>query len=127
MYRVDITHTQDYSFKVKSKDYEFVIDSKGISGVTPPDTLLAGLASCVGVYIRKYAEGAKLKIENFSISVEGDLCKEPPARFKEINVSVDLKGFILDQRRKKSFLEFIKNCPVHNTLESHPEIKISVI
>jgi uncharacterized OsmC-like protein len=126
MYRVDVTHTQDYSFTVKSKDYEFVIDSNGAAGITPPDALLASLGSCVGVYVRKYAEGAKLKIENFSIRVEGDLCKEPPARFKEINISIDLKELILDERRKKSFSEFIKNCPVHNTLESHPEVKISV-
>jgi uncharacterized OsmC-like protein len=125
MYRVDIVNTGDYSFKIKSRDYEFTVDIKG-KGITPPDTLLASLGSCVGVYIRKYTEGAKLNLDNFTITVEGDLTKEPPWRFKEINVSIDLKGLNLDERRKKSFLEFINNCPIHNTLELNPDIKVTI-
>lgn len=82
MYRVDIANSGDYLFKVKSQHYEFVVDIKD-KGITPPDTLLASLGTCVGVYIRKFAEGTKAAIRDFSISVEGELCKETPVRFKE--------------------------------------------
>ncbi|MFH1867465.1 MAG: OsmC family protein, partial [Candidatus Omnitrophota bacterium] len=104
----------------------FTIDTKG-SGVTPPDTLLASIGSCLGVYIRKYAEGAKLDIREFGIRVEADFTSEKPARFKDITVIIDLKGFELDERRKRSFLEFIKNCPVHNTLKSDPSVRIDIV
>ncbi|MBU1090571.1 MAG: OsmC family protein [Candidatus Omnitrophica bacterium] len=57
MYHVDIVNTGEYAFKVKAKDYEFVMDPRG-KGVTPPDALLASLGTCIGVYLRKYAEGA---------------------------------------------------------------------
>lgn len=126
MYRVDIVNSRDYVFNVKSKDYEFVVDTKG-AGVTPPDTLLASLGSCIGVYIRKYAEGAKLTLGEFALSVEADFSKEQPVCFRSINVSIDLKGAALDERRKIALLEFIKNCPVHNTLKLNPQIEVGIL
>lgn len=126
MYRVDIINSGDSSFKVKSKDYEFIVDTKG-KGVTPPDALLASLGACMGVYIRKYAEGAELALGEFAISVEAEFCKEIPIYFKTINICIDLKGIKLDECRQKVMLEFIKNCPVHNTLKNNPLIEIKII
>ena len=126
MYRVEITHTQDYSFKVKAKDEEFTVDIKG-KGITPPDTFLAGLGTCIGVYIRKYAEGAKFNLSDFSIVVDAEFSPEPPTRFKNINVSLDLKGAPLDSRRQAGLLEFVKNCPIHNTLKGNPQINLKIV
>ncbi|MCX5702974.1 MAG: OsmC family protein [Candidatus Omnitrophica bacterium] len=125
MYHVDIVNAGEYSFKVKSKDYEFLVDTKG-KGITPPDTLLASLGACVGVYLRKYAEGVKLMLPEFSISVDADFSKEAPICFRKINVSVDLKGMQLDDRRLKAMHEFVKNCPVHNTIKNNPEVEIKI-
>ena len=127
MYKIDITHSKDYLFEVKSAGFEFEIDAKGKTGVTPPDVLLASVGSCLGVYIRKYAEGAKLDLSGFKIGVEAEFAKEPPLSFKLINVTIDLKGAKLDERRQKALLEFIKNCPVHNTLKANPEVGIKLI
>lgn len=125
MYRVEVSSEGAYKFNVKSKDYEFLVDVNG-KGVTPPDALLASLAACVGVYIRKYADGAKLDLGDFTVSAEADLGKAPPYYFRQINVAVDLKGKELDERRKKALLEFIKNCPVHNTLKNDPVVNIAL-
>ncbi len=126
MYRVEVTGNPDSSFKVKSADYEFIIGLKGKS-INPPDTLLASLASCVGVYIRKYCEGSGLTLNNFSVTAEAEFCQDKPMGFKEIGVSIDLKGAELDERRKKAPLEFIKNFPVHNTLHMNPVVDIKII
>jgi len=126
MYAAEIKHLKDFSFSVNSSGCEFVIDAKGKDGITPPDTLLAALASCIGVYIRKYSEGSKLGLENFSVHAEAEFSKEPPMCFKEIKVSIDLKGAKLDDRRLKALVEFIKNCPVHNTLAAHPSVEIKI-
>ena len=125
MYKVKVSNEDGFKFNVRSGDYEFSIDAGG-KGVTPPDALLASVGSCIGVYIRKYADGAKLAIKDFTISVEADLGKEPPYRFRRIDVAIDLKGAELDDRRKKAMLEFIRNCPVHNTLKNNPEINIAL-
>ncbi|MFA4887982.1 MAG: OsmC family protein [Candidatus Omnitrophota bacterium] len=125
MYHVDITNSGDYSFKVKAKGYEFMVDAKG-NGMTPPDTLLASLGTCVGVYLRKYAEGAGLLLPEFSVSVGAEFSKEAPVFFKKIQLNVDLKGAQIDERRLKAVHEFIKNCPVHNTIKNSPEVEIKI-
>jgi putative redox protein len=120
MYQVNISNHGDYKFDVASKDYQFVVDIKG-KGVTPPDAFLASIGSCIGVYIRKYAEGTRLDIKDFDISVQAEFTKDAPIRFARIDVAIDLKGANIDERRKAALLEFIKNCPVHNTIKNNPE------
>jgi len=126
MYSVEVNNITGYLFKAKSKDYEFDIDVKG-KGISPPDVLLASLGSCIGVYTRKYLEGAKLEPTGFQIKIKGELCQESPVRFKEIEISIFLKGIDLDERRKHALLEFVRNCPIHNTLEYKPMINIGLI
>jgi uncharacterized OsmC-like protein len=123
MYHVEIINTGASVFQARSKDSEFTIDTTG-KGMTPPDALLASLGSCVGVYVRKYAEGAGLTIGEFSVTVDADLSKEAPVSLRTISVRVDLKGAQLDERRKRALLEFVKNCPIHNTLKSDPVVDI---
>lgn len=126
MYQVDIVHKKEMVFQATSPGGSFLIDASAREGVTPPDVVLAGLASCVGVYIRKYALGASLALDNFNVSARAEFTKEPPFCFKEIQVSVDLGNASIDERRKKSLVEFIKNCPVHNTLKNNSSVTIEV-
>jgi len=126
MYHVDVFNLGEQAFKITSKDAEFVVDTKG-KGITPPDALLASLGSCIGVYIRKYAESSKLDLGNFSLTVDAELSKDPPVAFQEIKVSLDLKGLVIDERRKKALLDFVDNCPVHNTLRVYPRVEIKII
>ncbi|MBU0606109.1 MAG: OsmC family protein [Candidatus Omnitrophica bacterium] len=126
MYKVKVSNEGAYKFNVRSGDYEFSIDASG-KGITPPDALLASVGSCIGVYIRKYVDGAKLAIKDFTVSVEADFGKVPPYCFRRIDVVIDLKGVELDERRKKAILEFIRNCPVHNTLKNNPEINTRLV
>jgi len=99
---------------------------KGASGITPPDTLLASLGTCIGVYLRRYLEGAKIAVPDFEIIVSADFSEEKPACFRKIEAVVDLKGAKLDQRRLDAMTAFMKNCPVHNTLKASPEVDISI-
>lgn len=126
MYSVDITNTEKGAFKVNSEGYEFIVGGKD-QGASPPGTLLAGLGTCLGVYIRKYSESAGLGLKDFGIKVQADFVKEPKVHFKDINVSIDFKGASIDERRKGAILNFIKNCPVHNTLKASPNININLL
>ena len=125
MYSVDIENNGEYGFNVKSGGYEFTVDIKG-KGITPPAVLLASLGTCVGVYIRRYAEGANINMKDFRIKVDAKFDKEPCARFNKVDVSIDLKGVQLEERRKAALLNFIKNCPVHNTLKANPSITFTM-
>ena len=122
MYKVQVTHNQNLAFTVKANESQFIIDAEG-NGLTPLNTLLAGLGSCIGVYICKYAQGAKLNLKNFKINVSAQLSSESPFSFRKISVDIDLNNPGLDERRQKALLEFIKHCPAHNTLKGNPEIE----
>ena len=124
MHKAEVRHTKDLSFSVDYPKPGFSIDAKGENGINPVDMLLAALAGCVGVYIRKYSEGAKLGLENFTVRAEGELSSEPAVGLREIKVFVDLRGARFDERREKALLGFIRNCPVHNTLRGGPEVEI---
>jgi len=125
MYHVDIKNTGEYAFEVKAGEYHFTVDVSG-AGVTPPDALLASLGTCTGVYVRKYAQGVNLALPEFNISVDADFAKEPPLCFRKINVLIDFKGVKLEEKRLKAMLQFIKNCPVHNTLKNNPDVEVKV-
>jgi uncharacterized OsmC-like protein len=126
MYKVEITHNQDLAFTAKVGQSEFVIDAQG-QGLTPLDAFLAGLGSCIGVYIRKYALGSKLELKNFKVNVSAQLSGQAPFTFKQIDVEIDLKGGVLDERRQKALLAFIKHCPAHNTLKGNPEVEFKLL
>lgn len=126
MYSINVKNTSGYAFDVSADGYTCKVDARA-GGMTPPGMLLGALGSCIGVYIRKYADGAKLGLGEFEVRVEAEFTKVPPARFDNIRVMVDLKGNALDERRRRSLIEFVKNCPVHNTLSAHPAVEISLI
>jgi uncharacterized OsmC-like protein len=62
----------------------------------------------------------------FTVDVEADLVSDKGYRFKDIRVSIDLDGTVIDDIKKQSLLQFVKNCPVHNTLRDTPEIDIKI-
>ena len=81
----------------------------------------------MGVYIRKYSEGAKLDIGSFAVTAQADLSTDRPVSFRSITVNIDLEASTLDDNRKKSLLRFVENCPIHNTLHVNPDIKIKLV
>lgn len=126
MPKVTVTSKGGYAFSAKTAaGGGFEIDAK-TGPVGPLDAFLASLAACVGVYIRKYAEGAKITLEGYSVTAEAELSKDKPVRFGLIDVAVDLGAAALDERRKTALLDFIRNCPVHNTLKGDPEILVRI-
>ncbi len=125
MYKVEIVARGGYAFLVKSRDYEFVVDIKG-KGITPPDTFLAGLGSCVGVYARKYAEGAGLDLGEFTVNVEAEFDPKPPVSFRRIDVGIDLKGAKIDDLRQKALVDFVNKCPIKATLDGKPAVAIKI-
>jgi uncharacterized OsmC-like protein len=127
MYRVSVAGENKSEFKVRSENYEFKIDSEGENGITPPDTLLAALGSCIGVYIRKYVENTNLDIKDFEIVLTAELSAEKPIGFRMITAVIDFKGVKLGEMRTNSLIAFIKNCPVHNTLKMNPGIEAKII
>ncbi len=126
MYSVEVSNSGDSIFRVSAEGHEFPIDTKG-QAISPPAVLLASLASCLGVYIRKYCSGSGLELPGFTVKAEAEFSDQAPVCFREIRIRVDLKGAQIDSRRRDALLSFIKNCPVHNTLKASPHVEVDLI
>ena len=130
MYEANIEYKGSFNYEVRSGGYAvnvaFPKKDEPVSGITPSALLLAALGSCIAVFLEKYLTGAKLGFTTFSIGVKSDISKEPPRCFRTIDVKLDIPGLVLDEKRKKVILEFIKNCPVDKTLVNKPDIKVTI-
>ncbi|MEK6567818.1 MAG: OsmC family protein, partial [Candidatus Omnitrophota bacterium] len=124
-------YENSFHYKVTSLNYEIKVDfpkpSGAMEGITPPALLLASLGSCAAVYLERYLNGAKIKFDKFTVKVKSEICPETPHYLKNIALTINLPGLKLEQKRYNALLEFIKNCPVHNTLKNNPVVDITLL
>lgn len=125
-YKVEVKNKGGTEYYATSEDGDFMMDGEG-AAVSPLDAFLASLGACMGTYIKKYLKSLNVDYSYFKLDIQADLIKERDYSFKDINISLDLDGAILDDLKKHSLLEFIKNCPVHATLKSVPDINVKII
>jgi len=126
-YKVELIRKGDSFMNVKTKAGEFTIDLDGKEYPAPLEVLLASLGACMSFYIRKFINSLNIPFDIFKVQVDADLILEGGYKFKKINVSIDTDGAVLDDAKKLSLIQFVKNCPVHNTLRSQPEIEVNVL
>lgn len=130
MYEVNLKYINNFKYEVRSQNYSINVElpkeNQALEGITPPALLLASVGSCLAVYLERYLKDTKIGFDKFFINVKSDICKESPHYLKTIDIKIEIPGLDLDEKRKRSLLEFIKNCPVHNTLANRPQVNIEI-
>ncbi|MDD5618534.1 MAG: OsmC family protein [Candidatus Omnitrophica bacterium] len=127
--KVRVEYEEGVRFVAKAKTHQFTIDQPkdkggGDLGMNPLEVFLSSLASCVAFYAIRYLKDTKVDPSGLTVDVESELISERPARFKDIKVKINLNQDLGD--KKESFLKFVRNCPVHNTLAGQPNIDIEL-
>lgn len=125
--KVQIKYQEGEKFIAQTKSHQVVVDQpieKGGTGagMNPLEVFLSALGSCLAVYTKRYCQGAKIDISGLVIEVESELSQDKPLRFKDIKVKINLNQDIGD--KKEPMLRFVRNCPIHNTIASQPNIEI---
>lgn len=126
-YKVEVKNKGGSEVYVKSATGAFTVDPDGKSAVNSLDVLLGSLGACMSYFIRKFAKSANIQMDMFKLDLEADLVSDNGYKFKKISVAIDTDGAVLDDAKKHSLVEFVKNCPTHNTLRSQPEIEIRIV
>jgi putative redox protein len=122
-------YTGGVRFEVATRGHRVIcdqpVDNGGADeGMSPPEFLLASLATCGGYYAAQYLKARGLPTENLRVRVTAEKASQP-ARLARFLIEV-LVGGHLDERHEAGLLRAVKACLVHNTLLAPPEIAIAV-
>ena len=91
--------------------------------MSPPEFLLASLATCGGYYATQYLKARGLPAEDLSVQVIAQKAAQP-ARLASF--AIEVTAFGLDERHQAGLLRAVKACLIHNTLLGAPSIDIVV-
>jgi uncharacterized OsmC-like protein len=92
------------------------------AGMTPPEFLLASLASCAGYYAAEYLRARGLRTE-LNVRVTAQKATQP-ARLAAFQIVVSVPG--IEDRHQTGILRAVKSCLIHNTLLGDPELSIAI-
>ncbi len=126
---IKIKYLGGQKFQAESAGHKLIIDQpkeKGGSdeGMNPLEVFLSALAGCAGVYAKMYCQNANIDTKNLQVSVVSALAQDKPLRFQDIQVKISLGVDI--GKRKPALLNFVKNCPVHNTLKANTSVEFII-
>ncbi len=118
----------DARFELEARGHRLVCDQPrenggSDEGMSPPEFLLAALASCAGYYAAQYLKTRALPAENLRVRVTANKALQP-ARLDSFRIEVTTSA--LDERHESRLLKTVKTCLVHNTLLSGPAIEVVV-
>jgi uncharacterized OsmC-like protein len=118
-------HLDGVRFEVTARGHRLVCDQPpdngGVdAGMTPPELLLASLATCAGYYAVRYLQTRQLPTEAVSVRVVAEKAAQP-ARLGSFRIEVAAPG--LDERHSAGVLRAVKTCLIHNTLLEAPLIE----
>jgi putative redox protein len=115
-------------FEVEARGHRVIcdqpLDNGGADeGMSPPEFLLASLATCAGYYAAQYLNARKLPAVDLRVRVSAGK-KTQPARLASFRITVVVPG--LEERHRESVLRAVKSCLIHHTLLSSPEVEVEL-
>ncbi len=100
------------------------LDNGGANeGMTPPEFLLASLATCAAYYAAQYLKARTLPTDGLKARVSAEKALHP-ARLASFLIEVTAPG--LDERHQAGVLRAAKACLIHGTLLGAPSIEVTV-
>ena len=91
--------------------------------MTPPEFLLASLATCAGYYAAEYLKLRGLPDRGLAVRVAADKASNP-ARLASFHIEVTVPA--LPELHRDGVLKAVRKCLIHNTLLHSPQIRVGV-
>jgi putative redox protein len=124
-----VSHLGGDRFAVEIRGHTITVDQPVEDGgedtaPTPTELFVAGLASCVAFYARRYLDRHDLPTEGLTVSTDYTLGGRP-ARVSDIAIRLTPPTGLPAERRD-AFLAVASHCTVHNTLHEPPTVEITL-
>ncbi|HUK46174.1 MAG TPA: OsmC family protein [Terriglobales bacterium] len=126
---VTVEHLGAVQFEIKARQHSIACDQPTENGgydegMTPPELMLASLASCAAFYAAQYLRKHKLATEGTSVRVTAAKLKDP-ARLGDFHIQVE-SPVELDEKHRYGIEEAVHHCLIHNTLLHPSKIEIKI-
>ena len=115
-------------FEVAARGHRVICDQPpdnggSDEGMSPPEFLLASLATCAAYYATQYLKTRKLAAEDLTVRVSVEKAAHP-ARLSSFQIEVIAPG--LDERHQAGILRAVKACLIHSTLLGDSSIEVAI-
>ena len=124
-----VNYLGDAQFEAEARGHKIVcdqpLDNGGADeGMTPPEFLLASLATCAGFYAVQYLKVRKLPSEGLKVKVSAEKVLNP-ARLDQFALTVEVPAE-LSEKDAEGVRRSAEKCLVKNTMLMPPSISLSV-
>ncbi len=101
-----------------------VLDGDGNTAPTPPDALLASLASCISVDVVDILAKRRTPVEKYTVEALGERVDTIPRRFKHITLNIAITGAGIERGPAEHAIDLAVNkyCSVRDSLS--PDIPV---
>lgn len=122
-----VQHLDGDRFAIEIRGHTIIVDQPVDAGgtdtaPTPTELFIAGLASCVAFYARRYLARHQISAEGLRVSADFDIGGQP-TRVTRIRVRI-APPQDLPAERRDAFLAVASHCTVHNTLSNPAPVDI---
>jgi len=127
--KLTVRHLEGDRFAIDVRGHTLMVDQPVEAGgtdsaPTPTELFVAGLASCVAFYARRYLARHQFSPAGLAVAVSYDIGGRP-TRVTRISVVVT-PPTALPPERRNAFLAVASHCTVHNTLTEPANIEIAL-
>jgi len=124
---VKVKQIDRFKFNVTARTHSLICDQPEgnggeDAGMTPPEFLLAALASCAGYYAAKYLEAHGLPAEGLAVRVTAEK-SAAPARLSSFRVAIGAPE-AASPKHQAGVLRAARHCLIHNTLLNPARIDV---
>ena len=124
---IAVRHIDGDAFSIDVRGHVVHVDQPVDAGgadtaPTPTELFIAGLASCVAFYARRYLVRHDISTDGFAVNASYAMTGRP-ARVSSVRIQITPPDALPDERRA-AFLAVASHCTVHNSLEQPPDVDV---
>jgi uncharacterized OsmC-like protein len=128
MLQTTVRFLNNAGFEIEARGHKVVCDQPVENGgddrgLTPPELMLASLATCAGYYAVQYLKFKKLPMDGVAVRVEADKALQPP-RLGTFRIAVSTPG--VDASHEEGLRRAVEKCLIHHTLLHAPAISVAI-
>lgn len=108
---------------------EVALDGDKRDGVSPMESLLTALASCMAIDVVDILEKGRQAVSACRVVARGERREDPPRRFTRVELAFELAGTDLDRSKAERAVRLSREtyCSVWHSMASDLDMDVSIV